>query len=100
MINIYHLLIASVLAIVLLRYIFPKVIYVLCEAILILGEVIDYSEDKKEDFANCLITRLFYLSVFLIAWGMMIVLFVLMQILSYIEVFGGFVDKKLLELED
>ena len=100
MINMYHLLIAAILAIVLLKYIFPKVIYILCEVILVLSKIIDYSESKKDDWTNCLITRLFYLGVFLTTWGIMLVLFVPMQILTFIEVFGGFADANLLKFEE
>lgn len=100
MINIYHFLMAAFLPFVLLKYIFPKVIYVMCETILVLTRIIDYSESKKNNGTMCLITRLFYLCVFIVAWGIMVVLFVPMQILTYIEVFGGFVDEEILSMRD
>jgi len=63
-------------------------------------KVIDYSERKKDDWSNLLITRLFYLGLFLISWIITIVLYVPMQILMFIEVFGGFVDEEILCEED
>lgn len=63
-------------------------------------KVIDYSERKKDDWSNLLITRLFYLGLFLISWIITIVLYVPMQILMFIEVFGGFVDEEILRMEE
>ena len=93
MVNINHLIISGVLAIVLANYVFPRMIYLMCEMILWLDQVISLSEDEMQDWTNCLVTRLVYLILFLAGWGMMLVVFVPMQVLSLIEIFGGFVEE-------
>ena len=93
MININHLIIAAVLAIVLTNYVFPRMIYLMCKMILRFAYMVDLSKEQMKDGTNCLIVRLAFLSLFLISWGMMLVLFVPMQVLSFVEIFGGFVEK-------
>ena len=100
MTNIYHFLMSALVSFVLLKYVFPKAIYVMCELILVLTQIIDYSKNKKDDGTNCLLTKIFSLCVFLGAWGIMVLLFVPMQILTYIEVFGGFVNEEILNVRD
>jgi len=94
------IVISAILSFVLLSEVFPKIIYILSETMLMFIKVIDYSERKKDDWSNLLITRLFYLGLFLISWIITIVLYVPMQILMFIEVFGGFVDEEILCEED
>lgn len=98
--SIYSIVISAILSFVLLSEVFPKIIYILSETMLMFIKVIDYSERKKDDWSNLLITRLFYLGLFLISWIITIVLYVPMQILMFIEVFGGFVDEEILCEED
>jgi len=98
--SIYLIVISAILSFVLLSEVFPKIIYILSETMLMFIKVIDYSERKKDDWSNLLITRLFYLGLFLISWIITIVLYVPMQILMFIEVFGGFVDEEILCEED
>jgi len=98
--SIYLIVISAILSFVLLSEVFPKIIYILSETMLMFIKVIDYSERKKDDWSNLLITRLFYLGLFLISWIITIVLYVPMQILMFIEVFGGFVGEEILCEED
>lgn len=98
--SIYLIVISAILSFVLLSEVFPKIIYILSETMLMFIKVIDYSERKKEDWSNLLITRLFYLGLFLISWIITIVLYVPMQILMFIEIFGGFVDEEILRMEE
>ena len=98
--SIYLIVISAILSFVLLSEVFPKIIYILSETMLMFIKVIDYSERKKDDWSNLLITRLFYLGLFLISWIITIVLYVPMQILMFIEVFGGFVDEEILRMEE
>lgn len=98
--SIYLIVISAILSFVLLSEVFPKIIYILSETMLMFIKVIDYSERKKDDWSNLLITRLFYLGLFLIFWIITIVLYVPMQILMFIEVFGGFVDEEILRMEE
>jgi len=88
------IVISAILSFVLLTVVFPTLIYILSETVLIFTKIIDYSESKKDNWTNLLIIRLFYLAVFLISWVIIIGLYIPMQILIYIEVFGGFVDEK------
>lgn len=90
------IVISAILSFVLLTVIFPMLIYVLSETVLIFTKIIDYSESKKDNWTNLLIIRLFYLIVFLISWVIIIGLYIPMQILIYIEVFGGFVDDEIM----
>ena len=90
------IVISAILSFVLLTVIFPTLIYVLSETVLIFTKIIDYSESKKDNWTNLLIIRLFYLIVFLISWVIIIGLYIPMQILIYIEVFGGFVDDEIM----
>ena len=92
MININHLIIAAVLAIVLTHYVFPRMIYLMCEMILRFAYMVDLSKGRIKDRSNCLVVRLTFLILFLLSWGMMIVVFVPMQVLSFVEIFGGFVE--------
>lgn len=98
--NYYYLLLSSVLPFVLLKYAFPKIIYILCEMILSLDQVLEYCENQKEDFTNCVLVRLFYVFVRLIVWGIMIILFIPMYILTVIEVLGGFTNAEMLKSMD
>lgn len=98
--SIYLIVISAILSFVLLSEVFPKIIYILSETMLMFIKVIDYSERKKDDWSNLLITRLFYRGLFLISWIITIVLYVPMQILMFIEVFGGFVDEEILRMEE
>ena len=100
MIKIYHFLMAGILVFVLLKYIFPKLIYVLCEIVLVLDRITDYSEEKKDDWGNLLITRLFYMAVYISASGLLYLFGIPMLVLMYIEVFGGFVDEAVLNFEE
>lgn len=90
------IVISAILSFVLLTVIFPMLIYVLSETVLIFTKIIDYSESKKDNWTNLLIIRLFYLIVFLISWVIIIGLYIPMQILIDIEVFGGFVDDEIM----
>lgn len=90
------IVISAILSFVLLTVIFPTLIYVLSETVLIFTKIIDYSESKKDNWTNLLIIRLFYLIVFLISWVIIIGLYIPMQILIDIEVFGGFVDDEIM----
>lgn len=94
--SISAIVISAILSFVLLTVIFPTLIYVLSETVLIFTKIIDYSESKKDNWTNLLIIRLFYLIVFLISWVIIIGLYIPMQILIYIEVFGGFVDDEIM----
>ena len=98
--SIYLIVISAILSFVLLSEVFPKIIYILSETMLMFIKVIDYSERKKDDWSNLLITRLFYLGLFLISWTITIVLYVPMQILIFVEVFGGFVDEEILRMKE
>ena len=98
--NYYHLLVSAALSFVLLKYMFPKIICILCEIILILVKIIDYSENQKEDFTNGILTRLLYIFVFLFAWGVMFALFVPMQVLMFIEMFSDFTNAEMLKSMD
>ena len=91
MININHLIISAVLAIVLANYVFPRMIYLMCKMILRFDQVIELSKSRMEDGKNGLAVRLVFLILYLVCWGMMIGIFVLMQVLSFGEIFGGFV---------
>ena len=93
MININYLIISAVLAIVLANYVFPRMIYLMCEMILRFDQAIELSKNEMEDGKNGLAVRLAFLILFLVSLGMMIVVFVLMQMLSFIEIYGGFVKK-------
>lgn len=93
MVKINHLIISGILAIVLTNYVFPRMIYLMCEMILRFAYMVDLSKEKMKGGTNCPVVRLVFLILFLISWGMMIVLFVPMQVLSLIEIFGGFVEK-------
>ena len=92
MVNINHLIISGVLAIVLANYVFPRMIYLMCEMILWLDRVISLSKVEMQDWTNCLLVREMFLTLSLVSWGMMLVVFVPMQVLSIIEIFGGFVQ--------
>lgn len=94
--SISAIVISAILSFVLLTVIFPTLIYVLSETVLIFTKIIDYSESKKDNWTNLLFIRLFYLIVFLISWVIIIGLYIPMQILIYIEVFGGFVDDEIM----
>ena len=83
MININHLIIAAVLAIVLTNYVFPRMIYLMCEMILRFAYMVDLSKEKMKGGTNCPGFRLVFLILFLISWGMMIVVFVPMQVLTF-----------------
>ena len=98
--SIYLIIISAILSFVLLSEVFPKIIYILSKTMLLFIKVIDYSERKKDDWSNLLVTRLFYLGLFLISWIITIVLYVPVQILMFIEVFGGFVDEEILRMEE
>lgn len=98
--SIYLIVISAILSFVLLSEVFPKIIYILSETMLMFIKVIDYSEREKDDWSNLLITRLFYLGLFLISWTITIVLYVPMQILIFVEVFGGFVDEEILRMKE
>lgn len=98
--SIYLIIISAILSFVLLSEVFPKIIYILSKTMLMFIKVIDYSERKKDDWSNLLVTRLFYLGLFLISWIITIVLYVPVQILMFIEVFGGFVDEEILRMEE
>ena len=91
MININHLIIAAVLAIVLTHYVFPKMIYLMCEMILRFDQVIELSKGKMKEVKHGLEVRLVFLILYLVSWRIMIVLFLLIQMLSFIEILGGFV---------
>lgn len=95
MVNINHLIISGVLAIVLANYVFPRIIYLMCEMILWIDQVISLSEDEMQDWTNCLLVRGMFLILFLASWVMMLVVFVPMQLLAFIEVFGGFVNEEI-----
>ena len=92
MVNINHLIVSGVLAIVLANYVFPRMIYLMCEMILWLDRVISLSKVEMQDWTNCLLVREMFLTLSLVSWGMMLVVFVPMQVLSIIEIFGGFVQ--------
>ena len=89
--NLRYIIISAILSLLMLKYMFPKLIYWMCEMILLFDQVIELSKGKMKDGKNSLAVRLLFLVLYLICWGMMIVLFVPMQILSFIEIFGGFV---------
>lgn len=91
MINLTHLLIAAILTGDLLYIIFPKVVYLLSELISKADEVAEYSQEQADDFARLLIVRLVYLVIYMIARAVMVIAFVPMIILWYIELFGGFI---------
>lgn len=48
MVNINHLIISGILAIVLANYVFPRMIYLMCEMILWLNQVISLSKGEKQ----------------------------------------------------
>lgn len=98
--NLYHFIVAGVLSYILLVYFFPWLIYILSVVVLRISELVEYSEDKKDDWTSCLIIRLFYLCVFGMAWGLMLLFSIPMFVLMYIENFGGFVDKAILEVDE
>ena len=83
MININHLIISAVLAIVLVNYVFPRMICMMCEVILRFAHMVELSKDGMKDGENCPIVRLAFLILFLVSWGMMIVVFVPMQVLTF-----------------
>ena len=56
--------------------------YWMCEMILLFDQVIELSKGKMKGGKNSLAVRLLFLVLYLICWGMMIVLFVPMQILK------------------
>lgn len=98
--SIYLIIISAILSFVLLLEISPKITYILSETMLMFIKVIDYSERKTDDGSNLLVIRLFYLGLFLISWIIAIALYVPIQILMFIEIFGGFVDEEILCEED
>lgn len=91
--NLSQVVISAILALLMLKYVFPKMIYLMCEMILWLDQVISLSKSEMQDWTNCLLVRGMFLILFLASWVMMIVVFVPMQVLSIIEIFGGFVKK-------
>ena len=91
--NLRYVAISAILSLLMLKYVFPKLIYGMCEMILWFDQVIELSKRKMKDGRICLVVRLVFLILFLVSWGMMLVVFVPMQVLSFIEIFGGFVEK-------
>lgn len=92
---VYKLLLAAVLSYVLLKYVLPPVLSFSFDMVLVLAEVIEFCEEKKDDWRQLLVVRLFYVFVWLFAWGIMLGLFITTQLLFMLECFGGFVNGRL-----
>ena len=97
---IYRLLLAMILTYILLKYVLPKVLCISFEGVLILAKFLEFCEVKKIDRTKHLSVRMFYLFAWLIAWALMLSLFLPTQILFMIERFGGFVNRDLLDCSE
>ena len=95
MILAYRLLVAAIFSYILLKHILPPVLSVSFDIVLVLAKVVDFCGEKKDDWTQLLIIRMFYMFGWLIAWGIMLVLFLPTQLLFMLECFGGFVNGKL-----
>ena len=93
MINLTHLLVSAILTGLLLFIVFPRVVYFLCCVIAVADDIAEYSQDYADDFSKLLITRLFFLCIYIIARVTMVVAFIPMIILEYLETFGGFIPE-------
>lgn len=55
--NLSQVVISAILALLMLKYVFPKMIYLMCEMILWLDRVISLSKVEMQDWTNCLLVR-------------------------------------------
>lgn len=91
--NLSHIVISAILSLLMLKYVIPKMIYWMCEMILQIDQVIELSKGEMKNRENYILVRLVFGLLYLASWGAMIGLFIPMQILNYIEILGGVIEK-------
>ncbi len=97
MLDLNHMMIATVLAVILPNYIIPEVIYLMCEAILQMDGIMQRVQEGKDDHRKTMVVRLFYLISYLFVWGILLVLFIPMMFLVFVEKLGGFIEADIKE---
>ena len=93
--NLSQVVISAILALLMLKYVIPKMIYWMCEAILKISDVMDWTKNKKVQSKNCFF-KLLFLGEYLICWGIMLSIFIPMLVLRIIEYLAGIVDDEIL----
>ena len=93
--NLSQVVISAILALLMLKYVFPKMIYWMCEAVLKISDVMDWCKEKMNDRRNWNICKWVFGGVYLVCWGLMLSLFLPMLALRIIERFAGIVDDEI-----